>query len=191
MPRRQRLISVPFRPATVSPMVAQTRKAEFGIRKLARRSPITGPALPHAAQAFKLRRRAKRRARRAAKIKKLIIAGEANPHAAQASPLRGRAIHSARRSGKNVHAAHGRSQAQQKKEQTSRPAPLLDSEIKTCNQKFTTLALQSPAAPAPGHNQAKATHPRQKPCQTAAYPRACHFLRQGPRAWKARADPPD
>ena len=41
------------------------------------RSPITGPALLRAAQASQLCRRAKRRARRAAKIKELIIAGEA------------------------------------------------------------------------------------------------------------------
>ena len=49
LPRRQRLISVPFRPAAMSPMAAQTRKAEFGIR-------LTGvapnrPPLPHAGQA--------------------------------------------------------------------------------------------------------------------------------------------
>ena len=62
LPRRQRLISVSFRPATASPMAAQTRKAEFGIRKLAGRSPITGPTLPRAAQASQtpVRRRASR-----------------------------------------------------------------------------------------------------------------------------------
>lgn len=45
------------------------------------RSPITGPTLPHAAQASQLRRTANSRARRAAKINKLP-AGEAKPHAA-------------------------------------------------------------------------------------------------------------
>ena len=62
LPRRQRLISVSFRPATASPMAAQTRKAEFGIRKLAGRSPITGPTLPRAAQASQtpVRRRVSR-----------------------------------------------------------------------------------------------------------------------------------
>ena len=32
LPRRQRLISVPFRPAALAPMAAQTRDAVFGIR---------------------------------------------------------------------------------------------------------------------------------------------------------------
>ena len=32
LPRRQRLISVPFRPAALAPMAAQTRDAMFGIR---------------------------------------------------------------------------------------------------------------------------------------------------------------
>ena len=57
--------------------------------------------------------------------------------------------------------------------------------------KSTSSPLQPLAAPAPEHAQAKAVRPRQRPCQTTASPRACRFLRQGPRAWKAPAAPPD
>lgn len=56
---------------------------------------------------------------------------------------------------------------------------------------FTALALQPPAVPAQGHGRAKAALPRRRPCQTAACPRACHFPRRAPQAWKARADLPD
>ena len=63
VPRRQRMTSVPFRPAALPTMAAQTRKAVFGIR-LAGAAP-NRPPLPHAGQASQSPVRRKLRARRA------------------------------------------------------------------------------------------------------------------------------
>ena len=139
------------------------------------RSPITGPTLPLAAQASQLRRRAKRRTPR------------------RRSKLRSRAKPSARRAEETNHFRRAGQIAPRaalktnKKGASLSACPLLYSE-RICKPQSTTSPLQPPAKPAPRHTQGKSTRPRQRPCQTAAYPRAIRFQRQHPQAWKARAD---
>ena len=126
--------------------------------------PHAGQAKSRAARASQLRRRAKSCARRAASL--ITLAGQAKIVARWPvmPPVK---------KGANLSACSLHNSA--KKLQPN------------LQPKSTISPLQPQAAPAQGQNQAKADHPRQKPCQTTAYPQACRFRLQHPQAWKARA----
>ena len=153
------------------------------------RSPITGPTLPRAAQASQLRRRAKQSARRAETIKRTSLAVRRNraPHrrpnfAGRRPPLP---------EGPQVQEGSASDIAIRKPTKKGASPSACPLACPCQENKSTSSPLQPLAAPAPEHAQAKAVRPRQRPCQTTASPRACRFLRQGPRAWKAPAAPPD
>ena len=127
------------------------------------RSPITGPTLPRAAQA------------------------------SQTTPDGGTSCPKGSKNQRNIPSRGGetarRTQNQQKGSKPLGLPPALFR--KKLQPKSTTSPLQPPAKPVPRHTQGKATRPRQRPCQKAAYPRAARSRRQHPRAWKAPANPPD
>ena len=160
------------------------------------RSPITGPTLPHAAQASQTspegeiqcpqgRNNQKNSPRRAG--------GIARRAGVQTSPEGEIMCPQGRRNQSLSPCKPNRTARRPKKQQKgSKPLGLPPALFrKNLQPQSTTSPLQPPAIPAPGHGQEKATRPRQRPCQKAACQRAGRSRHQAPRAWKAPANPPD